>query len=450
MNGAEPRWQAVKRFFKLRRSPTPTGDRPASPGQPGLTRDSADELGELRKRLDSIDTTLERVWGDLDFVRNRLSCYVGDGVALTYLLDQTPMFVNCNDYGCPVNLINGGRYEEENLEVLLSFVTPDTVFIDVGANVGFYTLQIARRLTGAGRVYAFEPHPKLVELLQRNAFVNGLAAVVSGFAFALSDHNAPADLQYPDGHLGGGSVAPPGEFAGHTRVRSEIKPLDDVLGADFCCDLVKIDVEGHEINVLNGMRGVVARSPRIKILFEKLVPNMGTEPGLEQYFQEIGFVLYAVGPDASLSELAAGGLRDWGGYVLAAAPGVIDDGLNRSRFSIYAKQLWQRAALPPTSRSPADGIYRAASSGALLFHGPYWFLKRGRWRVKLHGRIRGAVTFSLLERFGYGVSQFTLEAGRMEHVLILRRDLVHFECAAYAAGGGAEIDVRRIEFVREP
>lgn len=38
----------------------------------------------------------------------------------------------------------------------------------------------------------------------------------------------------------------------------------------------------------------------------------------------------------------------------------------------------------------------------------------------------------------------------MEHVLILRRDLVHFECAAYAAGGGAEIDVRRIEFVREP
>jgi hypothetical protein len=55
-----------------------------------------------------------------------------------------------------------------------------------------------------------------------------------------------------------------------------------------------------------------------------------------------------------------------------------------------------------------------------------------------------------LERFGYAVSQFTLEAGQTEHVLTLRRDLVHFECAAYAAGGAAEIDVRRIEFVREP
>ena len=81
MSGAEPRWQAVKRFFKLLRNPTRTGNRPASLGQPGLTRDNPDELDELRKRLDSIDTTLERVWVDLDFVRNRLSCYVGDGVA---------------------------------------------------------------------------------------------------------------------------------------------------------------------------------------------------------------------------------------------------------------------------------------------------------------------------------------------------------------------------------
>ena len=123
---------------------------------------------------------------------------------------------------------------------------------------------------------------------------------------------------------------------------------------------------------------------------------------------------------------------------------------NTRAWAFFYEQLWQRATLPPTSRSQAAGIYRAASSGALLFHGPYWFLKRGRWRVKLHGRIRGAVTFSLLERFGYAVSQFTLKAGQTEHVLILRRDLVHFECAAYAAGGSAEIDVRRIEFVREP
>ena len=244
---------------------------------PEHTGEQAAGLAALGRRLDGIETMLERVWGDLDFIRNRLSCYIGDGIALTYLLDQTPMFVNCNDFGCPVNLIDGGRYEEENLEVLLSFVTPDTVFVDVGANVGFYTVEIARRLTGNGRAYAFEPHPKLIELLRRNAFVNGLAPVVSSFSFALSDRNGPADLQYPTGHLGGGQVSAPGEIAGHTMVKSELKKLDDLLGRDFRCDLVKIDVEGHELNVLNGMREIVGNSPRIKILFEKLVPNIGNE-----------------------------------------------------------------------------------------------------------------------------------------------------------------------------
>jgi hypothetical protein len=233
-------------------------------------------------------------------------------------------------------------------------------------------------------------------------------------------------------------------------VKSELKKLDDVLGRDFRCDLVKIDVEGHELNVLNGMREIVGNSPRIKILFEKLVPNVGNESGLEQYFAALGFALYAVGPDASLNELAAGGLRDWGGYALAARRGLIDDdALSRSRFSIYSRQLWRRPALPATSEASPDGHYRATVAGALLFHGPYWFLKRGRWRFKLHGRVRGAVTFSLLERFGYTVSSFTLEAGQTEQILVLRRDLVHFECAAYAVSGDAEIDIDRIEFIRE-
>ncbi len=442
------------RFLQWRGGRRVNGEARAIAAPPERPAEPEAGLAAVGQRLDRIETTLERVWGDLDFIRNRLSCYIGDGIALTYLLDQTPMFVNCNDFGCPVNLIDGGRYEEENLDVLLSFVTPDTVFVDVGANVGFYTVEIARRLSGTGRVYAFEPHPKLIELLRRNAFVNGLAPVVSDFPFALSDHNGPADLQYPLGHLGGGQVSAPGQIAGHavaghSVVRSELKKLDDVLGRDFRCDLVKIDVEGHELNVLEGMREIVGNSPRIKILFEKLVPKIGNETDLEQYFAAQGFALYAVGADASLAELAEGGLRDWGGYALAAPRGVIDgEALNRSRFSIYAKQLWRRPTVSATDAAAADGHYRA-SAGALLFHGPYWFLKRGRWRFKLHGRVRGAVKFSLLERFGYPVSSFNLEAGQSEQVLVLRRDLVHFECAAYAASSDAEIEIDRIDFIRE-
>jgi FkbM family methyltransferase len=438
------------RFLKFRKISNPAGEVCKDSGRHPVASQRAEIPEELHKRLDAIDTTLQRVWRDLDFIRNRMSAYVGEGVALTYLADETPMYVNSNDSGCPANLINGGRYEEENLEVLLSFVTPDTIFIDVGANVGFYALQIARRLTGNGRVYAFEPHPEVAGLLQRNAFVNGLSRVISCFPFALSDQNAPAVLQYPVGHLGGGQVTDSREIFADTLVRSEVKRLDDVLGTEITCDLVKIDVEGHEIHVLNGMRGIIGNSPQIKILFEKLVPNMGTEAAIEQYFDQIGFALYAINPDSSLYQLSAGGLRDWGGYVLAAGRGVIDDGLARSRFSIYSKQLWVPRTTSPEPQPESGRLSCIASGDSLLFHGPYWFLRCGRWRFKLHGEIRGAVSFSLLERFGFSVQQFTLETGQSEHIFTLGRDLVYFECAARAASADAEISVSRIEFVREP
>jgi FkbM family methyltransferase len=415
--------------------------------------ESAIEPVEFVKRLDAVDAALGRLSRDLDFVRNRLSCYLGDGVALTYLLDETPIFVNSNDWGCPANLINGGRYEEENLEVLHSFVAPDTVFIDIGANVGFFTLQIARRLTGGGRVYAFEPHPKLAELLRRNAYVNGLSGIVSCFSLALSDENASAELYYPQGHLGGGQVvsaAAPLPGDGRTVVRSELRRLDDVLGTDFVCDLVKVDVEGHEINVLDGMRAIVANSPKMKILFEKLIPDSGTEPQFERYFSERDFILYAVLRETSLRELKAGELRGWSGYVLAARRGVIHDGLVRSRFTIYPPQL-----LPQPDGASAPGratarIFSTAQRGTLLFHGPYWFMKRGRWHFKLHGNIRGAVTFYLLERFGYNVQEFTLDTEQSEFVFTLPRDLVYFECAGRAASDDATIEVRALEFVRDP
>src|SRR5207237_10838503 len=127
----------------------------------------ADILGEFRNRLQSITSELRQVRLQLDFVRTRVGCYVGDGVALTYLVDETPIFVNANDMGGPFNLLNGGRYEEVNLDLVLSFVRPDTVFLDIGANIGFYAVQVARRLDRSGKVHAFEPHPQLGRLLRR-------------------------------------------------------------------------------------------------------------------------------------------------------------------------------------------------------------------------------------------------------------------------------------------
>ncbi len=400
----------------------------------------------LSQQLAALDAKLERMWLDLDFIRTRLSSYLGDGVALTYLADATPIYVNSDDCGGPSNLLNGGRYEEENLEVLLSFIKEDTVFLDIGANLGFFTLQVGKRILRRGKVYSFEPHPKLQSLLRWNVHLNGLTSTVDCFPFGLSDQNTPAKFTYPIGHLGGGAVSNLTDNADYEIVASELRRLDDVLGPDFRCDLVKIDVEGHELNVLNGMRRIVANSSEIKILFEKLSTNLGTEQALEEYFDEGGFDLYQVGADSSLDEIEAGGLKERSGYVLATRHGAIAESTRgRSRFSVYPGQLLMPSPRPAGSQN----FPQASRVGEILFHGPYWFLRKGVWRFKLHGTISGAISFSLQERFGYHVLGFPMSAGQSEHVFILQRDLIHFECVARAATEGAAIELDRLEFIRE-
>lgn len=92
--------------------------------------------------------------------------------------------------------MNGGRHEEDNHQVLLGFVRPDTVFLDIGANCGFFTLQIGQRLSAAGKIYAFEPHPELSRMLHRNVANLPIDRTVAIFSMALSDSNGRTKLYY--------------------------------------------------------------------------------------------------------------------------------------------------------------------------------------------------------------------------------------------------------------
>jgi hypothetical protein len=193
------------------------------------------------------------------------------------------------------------------------------------------------------------------------------------------------------------------------------------------------------------MRTIVENSPDIKILFEKLVMNAGSENELQTYFSTAGFHLYGVHTDASLMLLEDGALAPWSGYVLAARPGTISDGLRRTRFSVYGEQLWS-----PTGAATEAGPYiHAGNKDDLLFHGPYWFLPSGIWRLKFHGTLSGTLRFEILHRFGHRVLEFALGEGQTEHILVVPRALVHFECAAYVTSPAANVNIERLEFSLE-
>jgi len=153
-----------------------------------------------------------------------------------------------------------GAWEPEEAELLGQFFKPGLRFLDVGANVGYFSLYVATRCPGAV-IHAFEPHPLTSQVLALNAWNSG--ADITAHALALSDGARILALTTSEHNLGDTRAS-----AGTTgSMLSPASALDDVLpGATF--DLVKIDVQGFEAEVIAGMSRMIERTPHVVIVSE--------------------------------------------------------------------------------------------------------------------------------------------------------------------------------------
>lgn len=412
------------------------------PSGPGLLALASAGFAALSGRGRRLEDKLDRLSDDVQFIKRRMGTYIGNGAALTFLADGTPMIVNSDDYGGPMNLMVGGFYEQDNLDVLLSFLKPHDIAIDIGANLGFFALQFAQRIRVPGKVIAFEPHPRLHELLERNVYINGLRDFVECHNFGLSDRTGRSEFQYPHAHLGGGYVAQsPAENV--TSIESELHKLDDVIVPGTPVGVVKIDVEGHELSVLNGMRRVIAESPEIAILLEKLTVNAGYEDGISALLREYGLEIHAVQPGAKLSPLNDERFRAFSGYVLAVRPGQ-DMPPSRSYFTVYPSQL--RVLPIAIADHDGDEVRLRGDTGTMLFHGPYWFLPRGFWTLCIDGSLEGEISIILAGDHGKPVLELPFTNSITEQRFFLDHDISHFECIARVTGATASLSLRGLRF----
>lgn len=158
------------------------------------------------------------------------------------------------------------RYDARRIEGLLR--AGDT-FVDVGANIGYYTALASRLVTPSGRVVAFEPSPYAFERLTRFVSDNKLLNIIP-LNCALSDCQGTVTLYVP--HAGSGHHDPSLYEYGQemTAVQVEAEPLDSAL-ARMDIDnatVIKIDVEGHELSVLRGARNYLGAGRIRHILCE--------------------------------------------------------------------------------------------------------------------------------------------------------------------------------------
>ena len=136
--------------------------------------------------------------------------------------------------------------------IVLSFLKQGSVFIDIGANVGYYSLLANVRVGSTGRVLSFEPHPVTVGRLKTNIRLSA-ATQIELFEVALSDKDDEARIYCPrDETHGHASMQNQGWRDAASYIVSA-KRLDDVLPKNIeHIDLVKIDVEGAELLVFRG------------------------------------------------------------------------------------------------------------------------------------------------------------------------------------------------------
>lgn len=192
--------------------------------------------------------------------------------------DGDPYYDNLEQHGITCN----------EIELAARILERDSIVFDVGANIGLTTLAFASIATG-GRVFSFEPLPSSFQYLEQNLFANGVASGRIGRIEALNvacgSTRAPGRLFEDSFSAGSFLISNPTGELGRSGVAVDVFRLDDVARNQALrrVDFVKIDVEGFELDVLDGMQEVLEKfRPIVCLEFNSfcLIANAGVLPTL--------------------------------------------------------------------------------------------------------------------------------------------------------------------------
>lgn len=187
------------------------------------------------------------------------------------------------DPGISKTLAFFGKRELEHRAILTSVLKPGMVCGDIGANIGYYAIMEARLVGLGGKVYAVEPAPANVAFLRRNIARNGVEDIVEVIPGAISNHDGTAAF-----HLSAMSNVHsfhPTSFRTGERVASmtgatipvQTYDVPTFLSGRRRVDLVRMDIEGHEVEVFEAIaRAVRMGLFRGMILFETHFPKYDT------------------------------------------------------------------------------------------------------------------------------------------------------------------------------
>lgn len=204
-------------------------------------------------------------------------------------LPDFKLYVRLDDWAVGARIAVKRGYEPHVTAVLRPLIEPGMVLVDIGANIGYYSLLAAARVGPGGKVIAFEPSAQNCELLRMSLAANGFANVVL-HPYAVADADKVVGFDMGDSN---GRIDPVNPSASAFQVRAV--RLDDFLRDEARIDLIKLDIEGAEGLALAGMRSLLHQHhPVIVTEFSPAALKARSGIAPEQYLAFLSDLGYAV------------------------------------------------------------------------------------------------------------------------------------------------------------
>jgi FkbM family methyltransferase len=232
-------------------------------------------LGDVVQRMTLVDEKLDRL-DTLARGNDELLAQVGQAKTLLRSVHGMihsraqvfghSVFVDPADRVMGPALLEDGCFEPVETSLIVSEIKPGDVVLDVGANLGYYTLLLARLVGAEGKVFAFEPDPNNFRLLKKNVRANGYRNVVL-VQKAVADRSAVTRLHLSPDNKGDHRLYDSGD--GRPVINVETVALDDYFADhEGAIDFIKIDIQGSEAAALRGMERLLQRHPALKLVSE--------------------------------------------------------------------------------------------------------------------------------------------------------------------------------------
>lgn len=229
----------------------------------------------------------------------RLRCrstYVGNRTAVSRVLGKYKMFVDTADIGLSTHLLTDGFWEMWVTEYTVQTVRPGMVVVDVGANLGYYSLLLADLSGSDGRLIAVEPNRQIARLLKWSLAVNGFEHRARVHECALSDRDdGSTALVIPVSEpKNAWIVDDAGPFIGNPDYRIEtidVRSLDQLLHSEDKVDFIKIDAEGAEWKIWKGAQRTLQKNKNIIVALEFNVQRYGSPGDFIDEICSLGFPL---------------------------------------------------------------------------------------------------------------------------------------------------------------